>query len=121
MDPNLLITNITRGAVVCYPAEWSDVGKFVLFNYGVHAVTVRTQPGATTLISILYAFFAFFMPYFGAMRAIVSITRCPVLVRGDALKTAAKSGALCMIMKFNGTTAQAPAPFEGMNESKLYV
>jgi hypothetical protein len=121
MDPNLLVTNITRGAVVCHPAEWSDVGKFVLFNYGVHAVTVLTQPGATTLTSIFYAFFALFMPYFGAIRAILSITRCPVLARGDALKTAAKSGALCMIMKFHGTIAQAPAPFKGMNESELYV
>jgi len=121
MDPNLLITNITQGAVVCHPAEWSDVGKFVLFNCSVHAVTVLTKPGATTLTSILNAFSAFVMSFLGTVNAIPSIMRCPVLPRGGALKTAAKSGALCMIMKFSGTTAQAPATFEGMNESELYV
>ncbi|KAF8244434.1 hypothetical protein K440DRAFT_636103 [Wilcoxina mikolae CBS 423.85] len=45
------ITSASQGDVYCRPANWIDVVKFFLLNYGLHAVTVLTDPGSGALVT----------------------------------------------------------------------
>lgn len=88
---------VTKGQEVCRPADWTDVAKFFVFNYGLHALTVLSAPGAGIAEMVINTIVAIVLPFTGTYKAITAIYR---FARSgpNPLKTAQKSGALCMVV-----------------------
>jgi hypothetical protein len=86
-----------RGDTVCRPSGWRDVAQFFLLNYGLHAVTVLTEPGSKPLASILTSFTAILMPSAGILRAFDEICLFAIWGATD-LDVALRAGALCMLV-----------------------
>ena len=91
-----------NGKLFCYPANWTDVGKFILLNYGLHVVTTIPEPGEGTPESIKRGLEAFMAPLLHATRAIFIVMRSsPALFRHISdLEKAHKAGALCMVVDY---------------------
>ena len=85
----------------CTPATWIDIASFLLFNFVAHGATVVPYPGETTLrMTLRNAVVAIVSPTYGVIRAFNFIMRLPLLMaKGDDLKMAARSGALCMLVR----------------------
>lgn len=96
MNSSATITGV-KGQVVCRPTEWTDVAKFFVFNYGLHALTVVSAPGSGILELIANTAVAIVLPFSGTVKAITAIYR---LARSEPnpLETAQKAGALCMVI-----------------------
>lgn len=106
----------TAGQVVCRPAQWTDVVKFFLLNYGLHAITVITRPGDTTWPSMTATILTIFVPFSGIHRALTQIYKFP-RSEGDALQTARKAGALCAVVApYHGD----PAGFGTTHHKEIY-
>ena len=91
-----------NGKLFCYPAHWTDVGKFILLNYGLHVVTTIPRPGERTAALIYRGFTAFTAPIIHAVRAIDVVMRSsPALFhRTSDLERAHMARALCMIVNY---------------------
>jgi hypothetical protein len=87
-DPNLL----------CSPPKWTDFLTFFVTNYFLHAATVTFAPGQPSLEKIIGTANALFIPASGALRAIRIIIIRSTIHRRDPLRTAARAGALCMVV-----------------------
>ena len=83
----------------CTPATWSDIASYLLLNYVAHGATVVSYPGETAVDMLLCMMAAIAFPTFGVIRALNFIVRHPVLSTGNNLKVAARSGALCMLIR----------------------
>lgn len=85
-----------RGQTICRPTDWMDILKFFFLNYGLHALTVITEPGDTGFIVFSRSLLAVFLPMTGAIRALDAIFQ---YARGekDPLTVALGSSALCMV------------------------
>ncbi|KAH8662736.1 hypothetical protein BGZ61DRAFT_368544 [Ilyonectria robusta] len=88
-DPNLL----------CAPPTWMDYLIFFGANYLAHAVTLIGRPGATTLETFVDTANALFIPGSGALRAVNLLVHCVSICHQSSLDSAAKAGALCMVVK----------------------
>lgn len=97
MSPASTIISASKGDFVCRPTSWTDVTKFILLNYGLHALTVIPEPGQGRWPSVLAGLGAFFLPFAGVARAIFIIARCAKL-EPSSLKAAARARALCMVI-----------------------
>lgn len=86
-----------KGDLVCWLATWTDVAKFFLLNYVLHAFTVLYPPGASTLLIILDTSLAMVLPLSGSGWAMYAITMFAIGEK-DKLKRAARAGALCMVV-----------------------
>lgn len=86
-----------RGQTICRPSGWRDVVQFFLLNYGLHAITVLTEPGSTPLACALASFTAILMPSVGIARAVDEISRFAIW-GGTDLQVALRAGALCMLV-----------------------
>ncbi|RPB06696.1 hypothetical protein P167DRAFT_475460, partial [Morchella conica CCBAS932] len=73
------------------------VVQFFLLNYGLHAITVLTEPGSTPLACALASFTAILMPSVGIARAVDEISRFAIW-GGTDLQVALRAGALCMLV-----------------------
>ena len=68
-------------------------------NYFAHAATVLLDPGVATRRTVVLIFAALILPFRGISRAVGAIWRHAATERHNPLKRAARSRALCMVMK----------------------
>jgi hypothetical protein len=85
--------------LLCRPASWTDIITFFLGNYVAHAATVITQPGQSTLVTILSIIGALLFPGAGITRGVQTIHSLVVFAPTE-LQRASKAGALCMVVKW---------------------
>jgi hypothetical protein len=91
------VLNGSKGDLVCRPTGWTDVVKFILFNYVIHGATVVIPPGYSRSWSLFMSLSALFMPYYGILMALQSMASMPRL-GSNPLQVAHKAGALCMVV-----------------------
>ncbi|KAF8493056.1 hypothetical protein F5888DRAFT_1618299, partial [Russula emetica] len=92
-------TNHGKQNLLCIPPTWSDLATYLLFNYLAHGATVVSYPGESATDTLLCVVAAILFPTFGVKRAFNCIVRCPVLTAKNDLEMAARSGALCMLVR----------------------
>lgn len=86
------------GQLICRPSAWTDIARFFLFNYCLHAVTVITPPGTRPIGSIFTILAAIFVPFWGILTALDKFERGAGRKRGASeLDIAHTAGALCMV------------------------
>lgn len=85
----------------CRSSKWTDYLTFYVFNYLAHVGTTRTRPGQSTLGSLLIMMAALLVPMSGALRGVRAITSKAMFAITD-LQTAARAGALCMVIHVPG-------------------
>lgn len=85
--------------LLCTPTKWTDVVLFYLFNYVAHAATVLTRPGERSDDFIVSVIGSLLFPALGLYRGIEAILSRAVFVRHDGLEKAARSGALCIVVR----------------------
>ncbi|KAI0897872.1 hypothetical protein F4806DRAFT_379711 [Annulohypoxylon nitens] len=104
------VSNHGSPDLICTPASWTDVALFYLGNYVAHAATVRVSPGEPILDRIVNSIAILLFPQAGAMKGLNAIFRCAVLEKSP-LQRAARSGALCMVVR---TPEWRPMPGESI-------
>jgi hypothetical protein len=87
-DPNLL----------CTPSGWTDIVTFFAGNYLAHAATVISLPGESTISTVKVGLSALLFPTSGMLRGMSAVGSFATLAKTD-LKKAARSGALCMVVR----------------------
>jgi hypothetical protein len=87
--------------LLCTPTKWTDIALFFLFNYVAHAATVLTRPGERSDDSIASVVGCLLFPVLGLYRGLEAIFSGAVFVKNDDLRKAARSGALCMVVRGN--------------------
>ncbi|KAI2473840.1 hypothetical protein F4781DRAFT_427076 [Annulohypoxylon bovei var. microspora] len=92
------VSNHGSANLICTPAGWTDVALFYLGNFVAHAATVRVSPGEPLLDRIVNSIAVLLFPQAGAMKGLNAIFRCAVLEKSP-LQRAARSGALCMVVR----------------------
>jgi hypothetical protein len=107
-DPNINITiSAPAGTsdhgdpnILCTPIKWLDILIFFLANYTAHAATVKTLPGEKPIDICFAIFLAITFPFSGVARGLDAIARRTLLYRRHSdLKTAARAGALCIVIR----------------------
>jgi hypothetical protein len=92
--------------LLCVPSRPWDIIVFFLANYATHALTVRSYPGECLLDLTWGTVAAFLLPTSVMLRGLTAILRVGFFVRGgfwgDPLHIAARSGALCMVVRTKG-------------------
>jgi hypothetical protein len=83
---------------LCLPAAWTDILIFFSANYLAHAATVRSDPGTSFEDNLFAAIVCLFFPAWGLSRAIIHTLTFSILA-GDNLTTAARAGALCVVVR----------------------
>ncbi|KAF2272246.1 uncharacterized protein EI97DRAFT_386258, partial [Westerdykella ornata] len=94
-------TNHGTPGLLCTPAKWTDVIVFFLFNYVAHAATVITRPGERSVDFAATVIGCLLHPAMGLYRGIEAILSGAFWYWKDDLRKAAKSGALCMVVRTN--------------------
>jgi hypothetical protein len=92
-------TNHGNPNLLCPPPTWSDIAIYLLLNYFAHGATVVSYPGEPPFDMFLCVVAAILFPTFGVIRAFNFIFRHPVLTTKNDLEMAARSGALCMLVR----------------------
>jgi hypothetical protein len=92
-------TNHGKPNLLCTPPTWSDFASYLLLNYVAHGATVVSYPGERAFDTFLCVVAAILFPTFGVIRAFNFIVRHPVLTAKNDLEMAARSGALCMLVR----------------------
>ncbi len=87
-NPNLL----------CIPTRWTDIAVFFLANYVAHAATIKPLPGEPAQITLRVLLSALCLPVSGVMRGVKAIRQRAVFC-STPLETAAKAGALCVVVR----------------------
>ncbi|KAJ7645174.1 hypothetical protein DFH06DRAFT_595433 [Mycena polygramma] len=94
--------------LLCVPAQTWDILTFFAANYLAHAATVRPYPGESQFDTIYALIAAVLFPTSGIVRGVTAIARRGFLggddfwkgyFGGSALEVAARSGALCMVIR----------------------
>ena len=85
-------------SLLCTPTRWTDVAVFFLANYVAHALTTRSLPGEPALGILRAQVAALMFPHAGIMRGIKAIRQRAIL-SATPLETAAKAGALCVVIR----------------------
>ncbi|KAI1096785.1 hypothetical protein F5B19DRAFT_5143 [Rostrohypoxylon terebratum] len=104
------VSNHGSPDLICTPASWTDVALFYLGNYVAHAATVRVSPGEPISDRIVNSIAVLLFPQAGVMKGLNAIFRCAVLEKSP-LQRAARSGALCMLVR---TPEWRPMPGESI-------
>ncbi|KAF2000613.1 hypothetical protein P154DRAFT_598655 [Amniculicola lignicola CBS 123094] len=84
--------------LLCTPTKWTDLASFYLFNYVAHAATVIILPGERSIDFAVSVVGCLLFPALGLYRGVGAILCGAVFERND-LRKAAKSGALCMVVR----------------------
>jgi hypothetical protein len=92
-------TNHGKENFLCIPPTWTDLATYLLFNYLAHGATVVSYPGEAAFDTTLSVVAAILFPTFGVVRAFNFIVRRPYLTAKNDLELAARSGALCMLVR----------------------
>lgn len=85
--------------LLCTPTKWTDIILFYLFNYVAHAATVLARPGERSDDFVVSVIGSLLFPALGLYRGIEAILSRAVFVKNDELKKAARSGALCIVVR----------------------
>lgn len=85
--------------LLCTPTKWTDIALFYLFNYVAHAATVLTRPGERSDDFIVAVVGSLLFPALGLYRGIEAVLSGAIFVKNDDIQKAAKSGALCMVVR----------------------
>ncbi|KAF4629698.1 hypothetical protein G7Y89_g8442 [Cudoniella acicularis] len=86
--------------VICRPAKWTDIVVFYLGNYIAHAATTLSLPGQSPLAVVFSIAAALFFPVSGVFRGFRAIYTLAIFAETE-LQTAARAGALCMVVKLD--------------------
>lgn len=86
-----------KGDTICRSTDWTDIAKFFLLNYGLHALTVVSAPGATRLTATIAAVVSICMPSYGVAAALAVLTSLTIRKETE-LETALRARALCMVI-----------------------
>jgi len=95
-DPPIITAS--KGDLYCRPAGWLDVVKFILLNYGLHALTVISEPGSGLLETTFNICLALLRPYAGMSMALLIVFR-GARFQKTPLKQAHRARALCMAIR----------------------
>lgn len=96
---NGTITNESDGTQVwCEPTQWYDILWFIFANFILHALSVRSMPGERSLVSTVFKFCCFLIPFTGVRRGLCLILRSSNFA-GNDLQAAARANALCMVVR----------------------
>ena len=87
-NPNLL----------CTPTRWTDIAVFFFANYVAHAATIKSIPGMPALGTLRVLLTALCLPVSGVTRGVKAI-RQRAIFSSTPLETAAKAGALCIVVR----------------------
>ncbi|CAG5137535.1 uncharacterized protein ALTATR162_LOCUS139 [Alternaria atra] len=85
--------------LLCTPTKPIDLLTFYLLNYVAHAATVLTRPGERADDYFVSVIGSLLFPALGLYRGIEAILSGAVCVRDDDLRKAARSGALCVVVR----------------------
>jgi len=88
--------------LICTPVRWHTGLIFFAANFFAHAATVRSLPGERIEEKILTVMLALFFPFSGIGRGVEAIVRhasWPPWGKISDLEVAARSGALCTIIR----------------------
>ena len=91
-------SNHGDSSLLCTPAGWIDIITFYAGNYLAHAATVISLPGESTISTVKVGLSALLFPTSGMLRGISAVGSFATLAKTD-LKKAARSGALCMVVR----------------------
>lgn len=98
LSPTANVIQAEVGQLICRPSAWTDIARFFLLNYGLHAVTVITPPGTRRMGSMFTILAAVFIPFWGVLTALDKFERGAGRTRGAShLDIAHRAGALCMV------------------------
>jgi hypothetical protein len=107
-------TNHGNPNLICTPVAWSDTFIFFAANYFAHAFTVKQLPGEELGQYTFVVLAAVLYPYCGLPRGIESIIRRAVFFRSSEMQTAARAGALCVVVRsHNWTPHPGQKPIQG--------
>ncbi|KAI5848429.1 hypothetical protein DFP73DRAFT_474084, partial [Morchella snyderi] len=90
-----------KGDVVCRPSDWKAVLKFFLVNYGLHALTVVTEPGSGVVNTVSACVMSILLPYWRLMTALWYLVDFPITGK-SSLEQAKLAGALVMVVPKTG-------------------
>jgi len=82
----------------CRSTTWTDIIVFYLGNYVAHAATTMSLPSHTLYDAAFTFVAALLFPASGVTRGVRAILRRAIFADTE-LQTAARSGALCMVVK----------------------
>lgn len=108
-------TNHGDPHLLCTPPSWTDYAVFFLTNYVAHVATVISSPGQGLPETLLTALMAFFFPCSGVVRAVRFIWWHASTER-DALRRAARAGALCMVVRDSSSRKRGGDPEDAAAE-----
>lgn len=91
-------SNHGNANLICTPSTWTDIATFFLANFVAHAATVKSVPGESGLPALLALVLALLLPAMGVRRGLSAIYQRAVLA-DTPLKTAARAGALCIVVR----------------------
>ena len=83
---------------LCTPTSWTDVAIFFLANYVAHAATIKSLPGEPALATLRSHIVALMFPLTGILRGVEVIGQLAIF-SNTPLETAAKAGALCVVIR----------------------
>jgi hypothetical protein len=84
---------------ICTPTQWYDFIIFFGANFFAHAATIRTIPGEKSSDIALTVTLALLFPFSGISRGVEAIARHASWPPCDELTRAARSGALCTVVR----------------------
>ena len=84
--------------LLCTPTKWTDIAVFFFANYVAHAATIKSLPGEPALITLQVLVSALCLPVYGVLKGVRAIRQRAVL-SSTPLGTAAKAGALCVVVR----------------------
>ncbi|KAH8726398.1 hypothetical protein GQ44DRAFT_161546 [Phaeosphaeriaceae sp. PMI808] len=85
--------------LLCTPAKAVDLLTFYLLNYVAHAATVLTRPGERADDYLVTVIGSLLFPSLGLYRGVEAILCGAVFTKNDNLRKAARSGALCIVVR----------------------
>lgn len=84
--------------LLCTPAQWTDVILFLCSGFLAHALTVVSKPGEPCRDLLPRTIMSLFFPNYGLRDGLDAIFRHAILIK-DPLQRAARTGALCVLMR----------------------
>jgi len=104
--------------LICSPTKWTDIVVFFFGNYFAHAATIKSLPGEGKLSTVGTVVGALLFPASGVVRGLTAILTLSVFA-GTDLETAARAGALCMVVR--SKTWRPPAREETYKDALVKV
>lgn len=102
-------------SLLCRPTKWYDILIFYFGNYLAHVATVTCPPGASVVDRVRNMLKALFFPLSGFALGLEAISSMAMLAP-TPLQTAARAGALLMVVESRKSSAAATLDAQPHNE-----